>query len=136
MLFRVAHWWCTNIDIDEYVDLLEKIYVRIIDKAIMSFYGEVENEIKAYVYVTFPNEEKKYKDNGGKVDKAIFSDDWLECRSDESNRSECDYKYEEDAEKMVVKKFKRNKVDASAISGGMGQTNSNLTIKEPIIYEE
>ena len=29
ILFRVAHWWSTNIDIDEYIDLLQRIYQRI-----------------------------------------------------------------------------------------------------------
>ena len=36
-------------------------------------------------------------------------DDWYECRSTESNKSEFEYKYEEDADKMIVKKFKRRK---------------------------
>ena len=29
VLFRVAHEWCTHIDIDEYIEMLEKIYNRI-----------------------------------------------------------------------------------------------------------
>lgn len=30
VLFRIAHSWATNIDLDEYVELLSKIYDRII----------------------------------------------------------------------------------------------------------
>ena len=29
LLFRVAHQWATHIDLDEYIDLLEKIFNRI-----------------------------------------------------------------------------------------------------------
>ncbi len=36
-LHRVAHWWCTNIDIDEYVDLLTKIFYRITWRAAYSY---------------------------------------------------------------------------------------------------
>jgi hypothetical protein len=28
-LFRVAHWWCTHIDLEEYLDMLQKIFDRI-----------------------------------------------------------------------------------------------------------
>ena len=30
VLFRIAHSWATNIDLDEYMELLSKIYDRII----------------------------------------------------------------------------------------------------------
>lgn len=52
----------------------------------------------------FPNLDKKISDgaaaNSSSNNKTGSSsnknDDWLECRSDESDRSEYDYKYEED----------------------------------------
>ena len=65
------------------------------------------------IYVTFPLDEKKLTDANGKADRKTFSDEWLECRSDESNKSDCDYKYEEDPDNMVVKKYKRAKVDGN-----------------------
>ena len=34
VLFRIAHSWATNIDIDEYIDLLQKIYARITYKRV------------------------------------------------------------------------------------------------------
>ena len=67
------------------------------------------------VRVKFPLLEKKIQEQmggaGGLTAKALASrnDDWLECRSDESNKSDCDYKYEEDPENMVVKKYKKQK---------------------------
>lgn len=48
-------------------------------------------------------------ETGGKLDKGAQNDDWLECRSDESNRTEYEYKYEEDPENMMVKKYKKQK---------------------------
>ena len=34
-LFRIAHQWATSIDIDEYCELLNKVYLRIIHKKIV-----------------------------------------------------------------------------------------------------
>jgi hypothetical protein len=68
----------------------------------------------------------------GKIDKNAELDDWLECRSDESSRSDYEYKYEEDPENMVVKKYKKNKNDIGAMGGGA----PNMSIKEPFIYNE
>lgn len=68
----------------------------------------------------------------GKIDKNAELDDWLECRSDESSRSDYEYKYEEDPENMVVKKYKKNKNDIGTMGGGA----PNMSIKEPFIYNE
>jgi hypothetical protein len=59
--------------------------------------------------VTFPFMEKKIQESGGKVEKTEVNDDWLECRSNESNRSEFEYKYEQDEENMQMKKYKKPK---------------------------
>ena len=65
------------------------------------------------------------EDDGEKID-------WLECRSDESNKSDYEYKYEEDPENMMVKKYKKIKNDY----GNMGSGNAQSIIKEPFIYLE
>lgn len=58
-------------------------------------------------------------------------DEWLECRSDESNKSEYEYKYEEDPANMMVKKYKKPRMNAD------GQTiGPQMSIKEPFIYSE
>lgn len=60
----------------------------------------------------------------------------MECRSDESNRSDCDYKYEEEPEKMVVKKYKKTKA-AESSGNNVGPGGAiNSVIKEPIYYTE
>ena len=43
MLFRIAHSWAIHIDMDEYVELLQKIYERItVKKVIRGDTGAVE----------------------------------------------------------------------------------------------
>lgn len=64
-----------------------------------------------------------------------MNDDWLECRSNESNRSDYDYKYEEDPDNMVVKKYKKPKPQGGNL-GSQGISNMNSVIKDPIIYNE
>ncbi len=64
-----------------------------------------------------------------------MNEEWLECRSDESNHSDHDYKFDEDPENMVVKKFKKKKQrsdddDDLAGFGSQGQ----VAIKDPFMY--
>ena len=59
-------------------------------------------------------------------------DDWIECRSDESNKSDFEYKYEDgDADNMIVKKFKKSKM-----AGQEGDLSAHTILKEPIFYME
>lgn len=70
-----------------------------------------ESVIYPEIHVSFPFDEKKIEDLGGQMNKEGSFDEWIECRSDESNKSDFEYKYEEgDADKMVVKKFKKSKL--------------------------
>jgi hypothetical protein len=66
------------------------------------------------------------------LDKGQKYEDWLECRSDESNRSAYDYKYEEDPVNMMVKKYKKLK----DMEGTGSLTSANIAIKDPFIYTE
>ena len=45
VLFRVAHSWATNIDIEEYVDLLQKIYSRITYKRVYDVRTESVSDV-------------------------------------------------------------------------------------------
>jgi hypothetical protein len=55
----------------------------------------------------------------------------MECASNESNKSDYEYKYQEDPARMIVKKLKKRKA-----IGGFDLGSVNLTIKEPFIYNE
>jgi hypothetical protein len=65
LLFRIAHQWATHVDLDEYLDLLNKIYNRIIIKEVNNdegiYYPSGYIRIMCPVLViTFPVEEKKF----------------------------------------------------------------------------
>ncbi len=81
----------------------------------------------------FPLEEKKINETVdlNNQSNAQADNDWLECASNESNKSDFEYKYEEDPEKMVVKKLKKKK----ALAFDMASTAAQ-TIKEPFVYNE
>jgi hypothetical protein len=55
----------------------------------------------------------------------------MECASNESNKSDFEYKYEEDPTRMIVKKLKKRKA-----IGGFDMGGVNLTIKDPFVYNE
>jgi len=131
LLFRVAHSWCTNVDLDEYVDFLFQLYARICSRFACDKGSDYE--VFPRINVQFPNDELKYKESGGDLAQGGDNNEWLECRSDESNKSDYDYKYEEDPDNMMVKKYKKMKNDF----GKIGESNSQGTIvKEPFLYIE
>ncbi len=76
------------------------------------------------ITVSFPAGESKAKESGGKLEVQNANDDWLECRSNESNRSDFEYKYEEDPENMVVKKYKKGKPQKLGSSNGVSSLAS------------
>lgn len=44
ILFRVAHWWSTNIDMDEYIDMLQRVYSRITFKRVYDVRNESQSD--------------------------------------------------------------------------------------------
>ena len=96
VLFRVAHQWATHIDIDEYIDLLNKIYDRIICYKQVFTKGDIR-DIHPTITVSFPELEKQSKDKEkeSQKEKTAENNEWLECGSNESNKSEFEYKYED-----------------------------------------
>ena len=73
LLYRIAHGWATNIDVDEYVELLEKVYDRITAKIVTrGKTGEQELALPR-IQVTISQEKE---DEEGAVD-------WESCLSDE-----------------------------------------------------
>lgn len=58
LLYRIAHHWCVHIDLDEYNDLLERIYDRISLKRVVSQDGNHRTVVPA-ILIEFTNEERK-----------------------------------------------------------------------------
>lgn len=59
---------------------------------------------------------------------------WLECKEDEDNQSGYEYKFEEDPDAMIVKKFKRRKAGDAGID--FMAKALQVTIKEPFYFTE
>ena len=117
---------------DEYLDLLQRIYDRIVYKKVYDTRNESVTEHFPRIQVTFPKEEQVISETVVRGNNNPVGDtDWMECASNESNKSDYDYKYQEDPARMVVKKLKKRKA-----IGGFDMGNVNLTIKEPYIYNE
>jgi len=41
-IFRIAHQWATSIDINEYIELLNKVYDRIVHRSIVRSTGATD----------------------------------------------------------------------------------------------
>jgi hypothetical protein len=41
-LFRIAHQWCASIDLDEYCELLDKVFERITARKIVRTNGKID----------------------------------------------------------------------------------------------
>ena len=71
-LFRVAHAWATHIDLDEYIELLTKVYERItVKQVIRGATGETEIALPRIQVEIF--QEKEEEDGA----------EWQSCLSDE-----------------------------------------------------
>lgn len=120
MLFRMAHAWATHIDLEEYIELLDKVYERIIAKKIIrGATGESEMALPRIEIEIF--QEKEEEDTL----------DWVSCLSDEFEDNDFDYKHMEDPnDPSTTKRYKRPKPDNAEEEDVM------LTSREPFLYRE
>ena len=73
MLYRIAHGWATNIDLDEYVEVLEKVYDRITAKIVTR--GKTGEQELALPRIQVTISQEKEDEEGAA--------DWESCLSDE-----------------------------------------------------
>jgi len=112
LLFRLAQEWAVNFDIDEYLEFLDILYSRIIEKVVVgeNEKGQVASTVHlAHLQLDFPREEivakEKEERNIGKQDLA----GWMLCEEDEAVDDEFNYRYIEDKKEMVLRKYKKRK---------------------------
>lgn len=137
LLFRVAHAWATHIDINEYIELLEKIYYRItIRKVIKASNGEsVIAHPTLQVIISPPETEGPDPFVSSETEADAI---WEPCLSDEDeDRKDFEYHYFENKDNLTVKKHKKRKPLLEK------EDNHNtfdhipmFPSKEPIKYEE
>lgn len=136
ILFRIAHYWATNIDIDEYLDVLTKLYARITFKRVYLTESETLTSIYPRIQVGFPLEEKRINETvvrGGAT--AQEEGEWLECVSNESMDSDFEYETRTDDVQMKAVRIKRKKRAAGEINYGL-PSQVQLSIKDPFMYSE
>jgi hypothetical protein len=111
ILFRIAHYWCTNIDLDEYIDLLQRIYTRITYKRVYFTETESVKSIYPRIQIAFPLEEKRISETvvRGGAHQQHEDTEWMECASNESMDPEFEYETKTDDVHMKAMRVKRKK---------------------------
>lgn len=107
LMFRVAHQWATHVHLEEYVELLNKIYQRItIRKVISAGTG------KALICHPTIQVEVLPPDPEGGIDPFTSAEGedsamWEPCVSDEEEDEQFEYFYVENPDTLTVKKHKK-----------------------------
>ena len=119
LIFRIAHQWCVHVDLDEYIDFLERLYSRITRLDVYKTELKTKTTLTPIITVSFPSLEKKTLEGQGEANATVEVDDWMECRSNESEVTEYEYQYREDETTMRTKKFKKMRAGYGG-PGGLG----------------
>ena len=120
LLFRVAHFWGTHVDIPEYVELLQKIYERITCKRIIRGQTGTSEIVIPRIAVDIYQDQDLDEDEG-----------YLTCEEGEEDMSDYTYKDMED-EEGIVKRYKKRRPDEDeGDAGGM-----LMTVREPFKFME
>ena len=139
LLFRIAHQWATHINLEEYVELLNKIYQRItIRKVISATSG------KAILCHPTIQCEVLPPDPEGGIDPFTSAEGedsamWEPCLSDEEEDEQFEYFYVENPDTLTVKKHKKRQ---ALVADGADENAIDLDSipmfpsKEPMVYRE
>lgn len=138
LLFRIAHQWATHIDLEEYLELLGKIYARItIRKAVRASDGK---EVLCYptihtqIITDVVDGEDPFAPASSGAENAL----WEPCMSDEEERDGFEYTFIEDEPSMTVKKSKKRKPPVLEVPKEDADMDSAplFSMKDPINYRE
>ena len=120
LLFRIAHYWGTHVDIPEYCELLMKVYGRITcRKIIRGATGEAEIVIPR-IAVDIYQDQDLDEDDG-----------YLTCDEEEDKMSDYTYKDMENDE-GVIKRYKKRRPDEDEGDAG----GILMTVREPFKFNE
>ena len=122
MLFRIAHSWAVHIDMDEYVELLQKVYERItVKKVIRGDTGAVEIALPR---IQIEILQEKEEEDGA---------EWQSCLSDEYQDEDFEYMHREDPnDPSVTKRYKR------PLPQGTNEDDGGvmMTVRDPFLFKE
>jgi len=135
VLFRVAHQWGVNIDLQEYRELLMKVYQRITMKKVIC--ARDNNVIVAHptiqVEILAPEVDGPDPFSSSEQEQNL---EWEDCQSDEEEKAECEYWYQEDKNTLTVKKMKKRRIMKTEGKEDGPDHIPMFPSKEPIIYKE
>ena len=121
MLFRIAHSWATHIDIQEYIEVLSKVYERIIIKQVIrGESGAVEIALPRIQVEIF--QEKNLTQGEEEME-------WEECDSNDEHDDTYEYQHKEDPFDPTTTKRYRRKLDNE-------DETPNLDTRAPIMFKE
>jgi hypothetical protein len=109
LLFRIAHQWAVHIDLDEYLELLQKIFDRItIRKVIKAGDGSIVICYPTIQCVIIPDKdsEEVFAPNASGAETALLEP----CGSDEEEKLGYDYQFVENEFSLTVRKHKKRSV--------------------------
>lgn len=127
LIFKIVHAWAIHVDLEEYIEFLNKLYDRVIIKKIVRG-GDGSVDIllpEIYTEITQEDPEAEEPEN-----------DWVSCVSAESQDNNFfEYKHDEDPETLAVKMFKRKKREQDEEEDGEASVPV-FSSREPFMYKE
>jgi hypothetical protein len=139
LLFRIVHQWATHVDLEEFLELLKKIYLRITHRKVVRTSNNEVRLCYPTIHVEIVPEDHETDDSfravAGSNDAALYET----CQKDEAENDQYDYAYLEDAVSMTVAKHKKRKLPITKPPGDAGlglDSTPVLTIKEALLYKE
>jgi hypothetical protein len=123
-IFRIAHQWATSIDIEEYCELLNKIYSRIVHKKIVRASGLTETAFPN-IQVTIDQDKQVQNEDFGEYE-------WESVDEDEGDDDLESYAYET---RESGKRYKQKKNDPEP-EEGQEQKDVFLTARDPFYFKE
>lgn len=109
LLFRIANQWAVHIDLEEYIEILEKIFERITVRKALSL---ADSSVKVcyptiMVDVIADEEEKEqFVPNPIELDSSMFE----KCEPDEPVLGDHEYHWMEEPETLTAAKYRRPKI--------------------------
>lgn len=144
LLFRVAHQWATHIDLEEYLELLNKIYARItIRRAVKAADGTTVlcyPTVHCQIVTEAVDGEDPFQPAASGAENAL----WEPCNSDEEEREGFEYSFVEEPASMTVRKHKKRKppvIEATKDendmdSGPLFSMKDAITYREDVVYHQ
>ena len=118
-IFRIAHQWATSIDINEYIELLNKVYDRIVHRSIVRSTGATDIAYP-HIQVTIDQEKQPQNEEFGDAE-------WESCNEDEEEDNEM-FTYELREEK----RYKQRKPEGTDTA----VKDVFLTARDPFYFKE